>query len=433
MTSRIIALAALVAGLAAVVVILGGGTPYTVTARFVDAGQLVKGGTVQVGGRVVGSIDAIKLSDDGLASLTLSITDDRLTPLRRGTVARIRTVGLTGVANRFVDLTPGPTTGARIPDGGVLGTAETRGIVDLDVLLDAFDPKSRQRLQRIIRNGEQVFKGRAEAANESLAYLNPALFQSAQLAEELVHDRVALEKLITTGATTASALAARRDDLATGIDATATTLRAVASRRDDLADALRRAPALLNRSGGVLGGLRKTVNTARPALRDARRAAPGLTALLRELVPTSRQAIPVLRQTRRLLPSLTRGLNGLPELRDNAVPALRATVLSSVALLPIVDGLRPYTPEIANGVVGGLGNRAAGYYDANGHFARIGFNSPANALAGTLNNGQGLGGFQTHRGHRCPGGSTDPADDGSNPYIEREGTCDPADGFGTAP
>ena len=93
----------------------------------------------------------------------------------------------------------------------------------------------------------------------------------------------------------------------------------------------------------------------------------------------------------------------------------------TVALLPIVDGLRPFTPEIAQGVVGGLGNRAAGYYDANGHFARIGFNSPANALAGTLNNGQGLGGFQTKRGFRCPGAATDPADDGSNPYIEREG------------
>lgn len=433
MTSRIVAVVALVAGVIAVVVILGGSSSYRVTARFVDAGQLVKGGSVEVGGRVVGSIDKIDLSNDGLANITLSIKEDGLTPLRRGTVARIRTVGLTGVANRFVELTPGPSTGEEIQDGGTLSTAETRGIVDLDVLLDAFDPKSRQRLQRIIRNGSKVFQGRAQAANEGLQYLNPALFQSAQLAEELVHDRKALEDLIRTGSTTASALASRRDDIASGIDSTATTLRAVASRRDELADALSKAPALLNRPDGVLGGLRKTVVTARPALRDARRAAPRLAAVLRELVPTARQTLPVLRQTRALVPSLTRGLNGLPELRDNAVPALKATVLSSVALLPIVDGLRPFTPEIANGVVGGLGNRAAGYYDANGHFARIGFNSPANALAGTLNNGQGLGGFETKQGFRCPGGSTDPADDGSNPYIPREGICDPATDLGPAP
>ncbi len=433
MSTRIVAIAALVAGVVAVIVILGGGPGYEITARFVDAGQLVKGGLVEVGGRPVGKIKAIELSDNGLADLRLSITDSSITPLRRGTTARIRTVGLTGVANRFVELEPGPTTGAKIPDHGVLSTAETRGIVDLDVLFDAFDPKTRSRLQRIIRNGAQVFKGRTAEANEGLSYLNPALFQSAQLATELVHDRAALEKLIDTGATTATALASRSTDITQGITSTATTLRAVASRREELADALKRAPALLNRPDGILGGLRKTVVTARPALRDARRAAPKLVTVLRQLAPTARQALPALRQTRLLLPALRQGLDGLPELSRTSVPALRSTVLTLVALLPIADGLRPFTPEIVQGVIGGLGNRAAGYYDANGGFARIGFNSPPNALTGTLNTGGGLGGFVTGRTFRCPGGATDPADDGSNPYIENKNTCDPADGFGVSP
>ena len=82
-----------------------------VNARFVDAGQLVKGGTVQVGGRVVGKIEASSSPTTALADVALDIKDDELTPLRRGTIARIRTVGLTGVANRFVELTPGPSTG----------------------------------------------------------------------------------------------------------------------------------------------------------------------------------------------------------------------------------------------------------------------------------------------------------------------------------
>lgn len=433
MIRRLVALAALAAGVVAVVVVLGGSSPYRITARFVDAGQLVKGGTVQVGGRTVGSIDAIRLSDNGLADLELSIDDDDVTPLRRGTTASIRTVGLTGVANRFVELSPGPSTGEDIPDGGVLSTAETRGIVDLDVLFNAFDPKTRTRLQRIIRNGADVFQGRTRAANEGLSYLNPALYQSAQLAQELVHDRQALVDLLDTGATTATALASRAPDIEQGITATATTLRAVASRRQDLADALKRAPALLERPDGILGGLRRTVTTARPALRDARPVAPRLVKVLRQLVPTGRQAIPVLRQTRTLLPPLITGLNGLPKLRSTAVPALRSTVLASISLLPIVDGLRPFTPEIVNGVVSGLGNRAAGYYDANGHFARIGFNSPPNVLTGVLNGGGDQGGFKTGRTFRCPGASTDPADDGSNPYVEDRFTCDPADGFGVRP
>jgi hypothetical protein len=111
------------------------------------------------------------------------------------------------------------------------------------------------------------------------------------------------------------------------------------------------------------------------------------------------------------------------------VPALRSAVRTIIALTPIVDGLRPYTPEIVNGVVGGLGSRAAGYFDANGNFARIQVNQPPNAVAGLFNVPTGLGGFETHKTFRCPGGADDPADDGSNPYIEKPGSCNPQDGF----
>jgi phospholipid/cholesterol/gamma-HCH transport system substrate-binding protein len=428
--SRVIAIGALAVATVAVFLLLSGGSTYRINARFVDAGQLVKGGTVQVGGRTVGTISAIQLSDDGLANVELSIDDDALTPLRRGTVARVRAVGLTGVANRFVELTPGPSTGEEIPDRGLLTTAETRGIVDLDVLFNAFDPATRGRLQRIIRNGEQVFKGRTAAANDGLQYLAPALFQSSELAEELVYDRVAIERLLRSGATTAAALASRRDDITQGITSTATTLRAIASQREQLASILDRAPALLNRPGGVLGGVRDIANRARPLLREARPVAPGLVRVLRELVPTSRQARPVLEQTRALLPPLTDGLNGLPELRATSVPALESTAQTLISLMPIVDGLRPYTPEVVNGVISGLGSRAAGYFDANGHFARIQFNQPPNAITGVFNNGEGVGGFETGQGFRCPGGAQEPAPDNSNPYIDDPDQCDPADDIG---
>jgi phospholipid/cholesterol/gamma-HCH transport system substrate-binding protein len=428
--SRFVAIGALAAAAIAVVILLSGSSGYTINARFVDAGQLVKGGLVEVGGRSVGKIEDIQISDNGLASLRLSIKDDSITPLRRGTVARIRTVGLTGVANRFVELSPGPSTGDEIPNNGELTTAETRGIVDLDVLLDALDPPTRDRLQRIVRNGEKVFKGRTTSANVGLAYLNPALFQSAELATELVHDRAALDKLIRDGATTAHALASRDSDITQGISSTATTLSAVASQREALADTLRRAPALLNRPGGVFGGLRETLSHARPALREARPVAPKLVAVLRQLAPASRQAVPVVRKLNRLLPPLRRGLNGLPATAAKAVPALRSTVETLITLMPIVDGLRPYTPEIVNGVVSGLGARAAGYFDANGEFARIQVNLPPNVITGFGNINQGLGGFETGIKARCPGGASEPADDKSNPYIEDPNQCDPEDDVG---
>jgi len=59
--TRIVAIAGLVVAVALVaVLLLGGGSSYQVTARFPEAGQMVKGGLVEVGGRPVGKIKDIK-------------------------------------------------------------------------------------------------------------------------------------------------------------------------------------------------------------------------------------------------------------------------------------------------------------------------------------------------------------------------------------
>ena len=71
-TARIAAVAALVLGLALVAVVtLGGGSEYVIKARFVDAGQLVKGNLVQVAGEPVGKVTDIQLTSDNQAELTL--------------------------------------------------------------------------------------------------------------------------------------------------------------------------------------------------------------------------------------------------------------------------------------------------------------------------------------------------------------------------
>src|SRR5437764_4306628 len=119
---RIVALAAVVIGVAAVVVVLtnNGGTSYTIHARFQNASQIVKGNLVQVSGTPIGKVDDIKLTPDGQADLTLHITKDGFAPLHEGTHAQVRQASLSGVANRYVNLELGPNSNRKLPEGATL-------------------------------------------------------------------------------------------------------------------------------------------------------------------------------------------------------------------------------------------------------------------------------------------------------------------------
>ena len=429
-TSRIAAVAALIVGVAAAgVILLGGGNDYVVKARMVDAGQLVKGGLVLVAGRPVGKVTDIRLTQDNQAELVMTITDDNARPLHRGTVAQIRLVGLSGVTNRYVDLQPGPESGAEIEDGGVLQQAETRPVVDLDTVLDALDEKTRNKLKSIIQDGDKIFQGTAPDANRATQYLNPAVAQGRALFEELAYDTAAIGKLVTTGATVASVLANRREDVGSGITATAQTLRAIANERASLQDALTRAPSVLRQGRATLATTRTTLAEFRPTLRALRPAAKPLADLLRDLPPVSRQARPVLDDLVELLPAVQKVLDGAPALAKVALPAVTSATSSVRSAASIFTGIRPYAPDLVTGLFNGLGGYSTTNYDANGHFARIGFSGGGPALAGVLNAGGAVNspGVRTGVTARCPGAAADPAPDGSNPYIPDPSICDPSE------
>ena len=427
MSTRIGAIGALITVAAVIAVLLfGGGGGYVVHARFADAGQLVKGGVVQVAGRTIGTISDITLTDNNQADVELNISDEEFKPLHRGTVATIRAVGLSGVANRFVELAPGPTDNEEIEDDGVLDLVSTRPIVDLDEVLNALDPKTRGKLQGLIRDGATIWSGRTEETNRALAYANPFVAQSRLFLDELTHDKAALERLVTTSATMAAALVERRDDLQALLTDTGTALRAVADERGALAETLDRGAPVLRQARSTLRGVRATLTDVRPMLREARPAAKPLARVLRLLPSTSRRSIPVVRDLRLALPDLLATLRELPALDAAAQPALRSLVLAVRDLLPILPGLRPYAPDVFHGVIQGFGGAASAVYDANGHAIRI---SPIGGAGGYAGITSGLPADGERRGltARCPGAATEPSHDGSSPWIpdEAASTCDP--------
>lgn len=433
---RALAVALLGAVIALVVVlVLGGGDAYVIKAQFLDAGQLIKGDLVQVGGRKVGKISGIDLADNGLAEVKLSLDDDSVQPLHRGTRAAIRTASLSGVANRYIDLSPGPPSTGAIPDGGALSPDQTRGIVDLDTVLDSTDPKVRKDIQSIVREAAGALTPKtARQTNAGLHYLNPAVSQVTALGRELTRDEAALQSLLVHTSSVAGVLARHRTALGTGIQGTATTLTAVASERRALADGLERAPRSLRLTEHTMRRIRtRTLPRVDPVLRGARPTIKPLAELLRLMGPTLKEVQPTLTSIRRLLPQSRRALAPLPKVARAASPAIASTTKALKSSRPLLSGLRPYTPEFVAGFFSGFGGSTSASYDANGHYARINLESAPNSLTGLLPrpSGGSLGGLRVGLDARCPGAAEEPAPDGSNPFATGPGaagaSCDPKD------
>ena len=280
---------------------LGSGGGYKVTAVFDDAGQLVVGNQVRVGGRAVGSIDEIRLDDRSQAVIDMTIDDGGLTPLHQGTTAVIRATSLSGIANRFVALAPGPNDAPEIPDGGRIGSEETTAPVDLDELFNAFDPKTRRGLQQIIDGQATYYGGRSEEASQALRYLSPALSSTSRLTRQLVADDVVLERFLTDGARAMRAIASRRDDLADLVSNANTTAAAVGNENVALAEALELLPGTIRKANTTFVNLRSTLDDLDPLVAASKPATVELAPFLRQLRPLVADAEPTVRDLRVLI------------------------------------------------------------------------------------------------------------------------------------
>lgn len=433
----VIALALIVA-VVVVVKVLGGGTSYTVNARFQDAGQVVKGNQVRVAGATVGTVADVELADDGEAVLKLKITKDEYRPLHEGTRVILRNSSLSSIANRIMVLEPGPDNAPEIKDGGAIQAEDTRSATDIDQVLNAIDTKGRQYLQTLVRGGATAFTGAEKQTNLLLERLSPALTQTRRTIDELTSDEPALRRIVAGSAAVSSTLAENSGDLEAGLQSTAVTLKATADEREALRSLITRVPSFLRRTNTTLANTRVLLREARPLLREVRPVAPRLATTLRLASPLTAEGIPLLKNVRATLPSLSDTLSRAPKLAGQVVPLSTELSQALTTSKPILSEIRNYAPDLASGLLTGFGGKAGGYYDANGHYARIApvvngasLGDLVQPLLGGLTNvlapllGTGLATPQTHQTERCPGGGAQTNPDGSNPNpAGHAGKCD---------
>jgi phospholipid/cholesterol/gamma-HCH transport system substrate-binding protein len=430
---RVAALGAVIAAVALVALLLfGGGTGgYMVKARFLNAGQLVKGNPVQVGGVPVGSVKEIKIADNGEAEIGLEIDEDH-SPLRRGTLAAIRQFSQSGIANRYVDLTMPPNGGEEIPDGGRIDSDNTTTQVDLDQLFNTLDPDTRADLQKFFKNSSQMFAGRGKQAREGFHYLNPALSTSSRLFNELTRDTPVLERFLVDSSKLVTAVAERRDDLAGLIGNLNETTRALGNQKAALADAISQLPPFMRRANTTFVNLRSALNEVDPLVEASKPVARELGPFLTQARAFAADAEPTVRDLSRTVRrpgpanDLINLLDSFPPLADIAVVTKRRTAspggravdvgVTDGAFQETVEAFKSGAPEIGLGrayTTDFLGwaddfSTTGGGFDALGAMGR-----------GHLSFAENLGGpIRKFQYRRCPGAAEAPAQDGSNVWSQ---------------
>jgi phospholipid/cholesterol/gamma-HCH transport system substrate-binding protein len=432
---RVAAVVAVVAALALVgVLLLDAGGGYRVKARFLNAGQLVKGNSVQVGGVAVGSVEGIRISDDGQAEIELSI-DDEHAPLRRGTRAEIRQFSQSGLANRYVDLKLPPQTEAEIPDGGVIGADQTVTQVDLDELYNTLDAETRHSLQGFFRGSADQFRGRAQQANLGFEYLNPALSTASRLAAELTKDTPLLERFLVDSSQLVTTLAERRDQLAGLVANLNTTTRALGSQKAALAESIGQLPPFMRRANTTFVNLRSTLDETAPLVEAAKPVAKRLGPFLSQARAFAADAEPTVRDLSVTIRRRGRSndlidlLNSLPPLARIATETRRRSFAPGGRRFDVGEtrGALPETSEALRGGAREIGfarpyttdffgwfddfSTTGGGFDALGATAR-GFITLSPVLHPSS--------IATKQYRRCPGSAEAPLPDGSNVFSGDE-------------
>ncbi len=414
--------AALILALVVVaLIVLEGGSSYTLRADFQNASGLVTGDLVLIGPAKVGTVDSIGLSPTGEAIIHMSL-DGGVAPLHQGTVARIYEDSLSGIASKYVELEPGPPAAASIQDGGTIGLEHTYAEVGIDELFDTFDPLTRAGLRGLVRGEAASLKNGGLKANRALEYLAPALESTSQVTGELSRDQPTFDALVVKGAQAMSALASRSQELTQLISNTSTATGAIARQSQALEQALSLFPSTLTRSTTAFAGLSRTLNSLDPLVAASKPAVRRLPRFLANLETLVIESIPTVAQLDALIhnPSggdftkLALATPGLARIAGTAFPELIRQMNDSQQQL---DYLRFYTPD----VVGALTNlgQAGAYYDANGHYVRT---QPALFAFGLNSSNQLTTQFPSQRYAglhaaltRCPGAAVQPSPDGTSP------------------
>jgi virulence factor Mce-like protein len=326
---------------------------YRVKMAFPEATQLGLEADVRTAGVRVGKVRQKKLDPDGNRTLAIVELDRRFAPLHSDAHALLRQKTLLG--ETYIELTPGNKESPVIKEGGTLDNGKISKSVELDEILQALDPTTREAFRRWQQDMGKAVTARGQDLNDAIGNLPAFAADGSDLLKVLDSQSGAVRALVRNGGVVFGALAENEQQLHNLVVNSADVFSATGSESDALAETFKVFPTFLDESKRTFARLQTFARKTNPLITDLR--------------PAGRDLAPTLRDVHALAPDLRRffvNFGPLIEVSKTGLPALRDTLKGAKPLLgelsPFLEQLNPvlrwleyYQSQVAEFVTNGAG------------------------------------------------------------------------------
>jgi virulence factor Mce-like protein len=312
----------------------GGATPlkpekYLVKVGFPEAVGLLKDVDVRTAGITIGTVRDVEVEEESKRAVATLALDPAYAPLASDARAILRRKTLLG--ETFVEITTGSKDAEPLPDGGRIPNSAVEPTVELDEILQTYDPQTRRAFQLWQQQLAQAVGDRGEDLSNVLNRLPQFTESGADLLELLDEEQDALGTLVRDTGEVYEALTQDEGQLASLIENSHELFSQTASQRENLAEAFHIFPTFLDESKQTLERLETFSRDARPLVRD--------------LKPVATELRPTVAAARALAPDLEHFFGAFDQQIDASVEALPALSETLDATRPLLGSLGPFLQE----------------------------------------------------------------------------------------
>ena len=336
----------------------GGSVPfvpqgYRITVEFNQAVQLGTQADVDIAGVSIGKVVDVGLDrKTGLTKAVLQI-DPRYTPRPADTRAILREKTLLG--ETYVELSFGNPDGPMLRDGARLPQGQVSPTVQLDQILNTFDPKTRQAFETWMQDDGMAFTNRGQDFNDALAQLVPFSSNVNNVLEVLRRDGSATSTLLSDGGRVLSAISQNPTELQGLVRNANSVFATTAAQSDDLAASIKAFPAFLASARETLNSVKQFAGDANPLIKELQPAATPLSDALEQsakLAPPLKTVMvdigPLTKAAQTGIPALESFLNVSASAGSGSSKTLFRSLTPFLGqLVPVIDYINAYKSEIA--------------------------------------------------------------------------------------